>query len=126
MTRSHHEASALHKENTGKYKDPGMFNVASSGMHSHAIDRGKPTIIAGQVPTMGLEKAKKKKKKSSYYGPDKPGGKAPPLGSGERFKKLKGKISAEGDVEDPEAVAAMIGRKKFGKKRFQEMAAAGK
>lgn len=49
----------------------------------------------------------------------------PPLGSGERFKKLTTKLSREG-VEDPKALAASIGRRKYGKKRFQALAAKGK
>lgn len=52
--------------------------------------------------------------------------KKPPLGSGKRFKQLKEKIAKKGGVKDPAAVAAAIGRKKYGKKRFQELAAAGK
>lgn len=50
----------------------------------------------------------------------------PPVGSGERFRRLQGKLARRGDVRDPAAVAAAIGRKKYGKKRFQEMATAGR
>lgn len=42
------------------------------------------------------------------------------------FDKLKKKIAAKGDVSDPGAVAASIGRKKYGKGRFQKAAAKGK
>ena len=42
------------------------------------------------------------------------------------FKKLKAKIAAKGGVRNPAAVAASIGRKKYGKEKFQAMAAAGK
>jgi len=48
------------------------------------------------------------------------------LGGGGRFAKLKSKIARRGGVSDPGAVAAMIGRKKYGKKRFQKMAAKGR
>lgn len=48
------------------------------------------------------------------------------LGSGERFSKLKNKIAGRGDVDDPGAVAAAVGRKKYGKARFQKFAAHGK
>jgi hypothetical protein len=41
------------------------------------------------------------------------------------FGKLKGKIAAKGDVRDPGAVAASIGRKKYGKRKFQKAAASG-
>jgi len=50
----------------------------------------------------------------------------PPLGTGERFRKLVGKLKKRGKVRSPAAVAAAIGRKKYGKKRFQAMAAAGR
>lgn len=47
------------------------------------------------------------------------------LGSGARFKALQAKIARKGGVRNPAAVAAAIGRKKFGKARFQKLAAAG-
>ena len=47
------------------------------------------------------------------------------LGSGARFKSLSKKLRKKG-VRDPDALTASIGRKKFGKKRFQELALAGK
>ena len=42
---------------------------------------------------------------------------APKLGSGTRFKKLSATLAARG-AHDPDALAAFIGRKKFGAKRF--------
>jgi hypothetical protein len=51
--------------------------------------------------------------------------KKPPLGSGERFKNLADKLQKQG-AKDPKALAAYIGRKKYGKKKFQELAAKGK
>ena len=42
------------------------------------------------------------------------------------FKKLAASIKAKGGARDPEAVAAAIGRKKYGKEKFQAAAAAGK
>ena len=42
------------------------------------------------------------------------------------FDKLKKKIAAKGGVSDPGAVAAAIGRKKYGKKKFQKHASKGK
>jgi len=41
------------------------------------------------------------------------------------FDKLKAKIAAEGGASDPGAVAAAIGRKKYGKAKFQKAAAQG-
>jgi len=51
--------------------------------------------------------------------------KLPPVGSGERYKALVDNLAKRG-VRDPKAMAAAIGRKKYGKERFQEMAAAGR
>lgn len=45
-------------------------------------------------------------------------------GGGGRFAKLV--ASLKGKVKNPKAVAASIGRKKYGKKRFQKMAAKGR
>jgi len=47
------------------------------------------------------------------------------LGSGKRFAALEHKFH-DRKVKDPGALAAYIGRKKFGKKRFQKLAAKGK
>lgn len=51
----------------------------------------------------------------------------PKLGSGKRFAALKSKLAHKKDgPRDPGAVAAAIGRKKYGKAKFQKMAAAGR
>ena len=50
----------------------------------------------------------------------------PRLGSGERFEDLKEKVGRESGVENPAAIAASIGRKKFGKRKFQSLAAKGR
>lgn len=49
----------------------------------------------------------------------------PKLGSGARFKALSSKLARKG-VRDPDALAAAIGRKKYGKAKFQKLAAAGR
>lgn len=48
------------------------------------------------------------------------------LGEGGRFKALREKLAKRGGVEDPGALSAFIGRRKFGKKRFQGLAAKGR
>lgn len=53
--------------------------------------------------------------------------KKPKLGSGERFKALSSKIQKSGKSKDAaDAIAAAIGRKKYGKSKFQKLAAKGK
>lgn len=49
----------------------------------------------------------------------------PKLGSGKRFKQLKSKLAKKG-ARNPGALAASIGRKKFGKKRFAQLSARGR
>lgn len=51
--------------------------------------------------------------------------KLPKLGSGKRFKMLANKLARKG-VEDPNALAASIGRKKFGSKKMSKLSQAGK
>ena len=46
------------------------------------------------------------------------------LGGGGRFAKLE--KSLQGKVKDPAAVAAAVGRKKYGAKKMSKMAAAGR
>ncbi len=48
------------------------------------------------------------------------------LGSGARFSALVKKIKKEGGAEDPRAVAASIGIKKYGKERMVRMAQKGR
>lgn len=48
-------------------------------------------------------------------------------GGGGRFAKMVNKMKGEGKSEESaKAIAASVGRKKYGKSKFQEMAAAGK
>jgi len=47
-------------------------------------------------------------------------------GEGKRFKSLKSKLSKKKGVKTPGALAAWIGRRKYGKKKFQAMSVAGK
>jgi len=47
------------------------------------------------------------------------------VGGGGRFAKLKGKLAKRG-AKSPGALAAWIGRKKYGKKKFQKMSAKGR
>lgn len=50
----------------------------------------------------------------------------PKLGSGKRFASLKEKLSKEKGVKDPGAVAAAIGREKYGNAKMASLAKKGK
>ena len=57
---------------------------------------------------------------------EKPNKKAP-LGQGGRWAALVGSLMGEGhDKESASAIAASIGRKKYGAKKFNKLAAKGK
>jgi hypothetical protein len=47
------------------------------------------------------------------------------LGSGKRFKALANKFAHKG-IDNPAALAASVGRKKYGNKKMSAMAQAGK
>jgi hypothetical protein len=51
--------------------------------------------------------------------------KQPSLGSGARFKALVSKLKKQ-DVDDPKALAASIGRKKYGAAKMAALAKKGK
>lgn len=48
------------------------------------------------------------------------------LGSGGRFAALKSKLSKQKGITNPGALAASIGRKKYGAKKMASLAAKGK
>lgn len=50
----------------------------------------------------------------------------PKLDSGERFSKLKAELAKNPKLSDPAAVAAAIGRKKYGNEKMAELAKKGK
>lgn len=51
--------------------------------------------------------------------------KAPKLGSGKRFAKLEHSLAAKG-AKTPGALAAWIGREKFGAKKMAKLSAKGR
>lgn len=53
------------------------------------------------------------------------GTKKPKLGTGARFRSLQGKLSKQG-ARNPGALAAFIGRKKFGSTRFAKLSVRGR
>jgi len=52
--------------------------------------------------------------------------KLPKLGTGARFKKLSSKLAARPGVTNPGALAAFIGRKKFGAQKFSKLGGKGR
>lgn len=62
---------------------------------------------------------------SNYFGDDNMS-KSMKLGGGGRFEALKNRLSNKPGVTDPAALAAEIGRKKYGNLAMQRMASAGR
>lgn len=53
--------------------------------------------------------------------------KTPPLGSGQRFESLVKKLKSRGySTQSAKAIAASIGRKKYGAKKMAQLAAKGR
>jgi hypothetical protein len=50
----------------------------------------------------------------------------PKLGSGKRFSNLVESLKGNPKVKDPKAVAAAIGRKKYGNEKMTKLAVKGK
>ncbi|MEW6606043.1 MAG: hypothetical protein AB1414_01145 [bacterium] len=48
------------------------------------------------------------------------------VGTGKRFASLKAKLKKKKGVRTPGALAAWIGRRKYGSKKFQKMAVRGR
>ena len=52
--------------------------------------------------------------------------KKPKLGSGERFSHLRNILASRPDVHNPRALAAVIGRRKFGAHKMAQLSAHGR
>jgi hypothetical protein len=50
----------------------------------------------------------------------------PPPGSGERFSRLKAQLADRPGVKNPGALAAYIGRKKYGGAKMAQLSAKGR
>ena len=83
--------------------------------------------LTNRLLKVKLEVKKGEKLKSGEFkgGKDEPASSDEP-GEGGRSKSLKNQLAQQKGVDDPDALAAQIGRAKYGKKKFQNMAAAGK
>jgi len=113
-------------------RGPGGHTPDGTGPHGRGMGPGK-----GKADGSGMENDEKKKKKKKVKPGSLKGGKnqptkkpgqkkAPKAGSGERFQELKDKLGKQKGVKDSGALAAALGRAKFGKKKMSQMAAKGK
>jgi len=89
----------------------------ASGYTKMAIDR--------MIQKLAEPRGQKVRPGSRKGGKSEPAAKAP-AGKGTRFKAMVGKLKRKKGVRNPEALAAAIGRSKFGKGKMQHMAAKGR
>lgn len=90
-----------------------------------AYELGVREALAQYLEKEATKKGQKIKPGSLKGGKNEPSSKAK-AGAGGRFQALKSKLGKKPGVKDPGALAAAIGRAKFGKGKFQHMAAKGK
>jgi hypothetical protein len=97
----------------GSQASPASMAAATDPKTKAVMDKARrgQTLSADEQATMNkIALAKEEQVNEKYMG----------------FEKLEKSIAKRGDVRDPGAVAAAIGRKKYGKAKFQKAAAAGK
>lgn len=116
--------SAVYRKYPGlreRAKERGTLKKTSADIYNNIYE----TAFANELEKIGIKTGQKVKPSALKGGPAEPTAKAP-AGKGPRFKALAGKLERQPGVYDPKGLAAAIGRAKFGKKKFQQMAAAGK
>lgn len=116
------EAEKIKKEENMKmeYKKGGKKSIAKEAKREKEsfMQESKELKFGAPGVTAPMEETSEKKMG---------GKKTMEPGGGGRFAKLVGKMKKEGKSEESaKAIAASVGRKKYGKSKFQEMAEAGK
>ena len=115
------EAKIKKEENMKEYKKGGKKNSAKVMKEAK---REKESFI---TESKELKFGNKPMPKEEMNEMKKGGKKTMEPGGGGRFAKLVNKMKGQGKSEESaKAIAASIGRKKYGKSKFQAMAAAGK
>jgi hypothetical protein len=137
------EMNSKPKSKSPSKKMGGGYKAPQYQMGGDMIEPSKEVNFDRPMAQSGM--AKSKKMKPDYIDIDKDGNKTEPMknaasnkkmksgggksmkpGGGGRFEKLVGELKGKGKSEDSaKAIAASIGRKKYGKSRFQEMAKKG-
>jgi len=103
----------------------GLLSSAEYDNPTEAPSKYAATLaVQTALEKMGEPRGQKVKPGSRKGGKSEPASRAP-AGGGGRFSALKKKLSRKKGVKDPGALAAAIGRSKFGKGKFQRMAAKG-
>lgn len=95
-------------------------------IHVHAMDNGGYTVRAESDYGMGGNNSYESAHPSAHSAmkmvrDHMTSPHLPKLGSGERFSNLKDELSQQPGVYNPAGLAASIGRKKFGAKKFSSL-----
>ena len=114
------EAKIKKEENMKEYKNGGKAKVMKEAK------REKESFIT-ESKELSFGNKPMPKKEMNEMAMKSGGKKTMEPGGGGRFAKLVNKMKGQGKSEDSaKAIAASIGRKKYGSSKFQAMAAAGK
>jgi len=98
-------------------------NVGSALSGAGQALSGAANVVNAAKPGVTVKSQERTGGKRTYMG----GGKSMKPGGGGRFAAMVNNLKGEGKSEESaEAIAASVGRKKYGKNKFQAMAAAGK
>jgi hypothetical protein len=111
-------SDALMKKRKSKFEPSEDYNT-SPDLREQSSSLSNSTLFDD---LSGSEMGRPDSEESMY----KDGGSVSKPGSGKRFAALEGKLSHQKGVTDPAALAASIGRKKYGEAKMAKWSAAGK
>jgi len=112
----------------GDYSPPqGVSQVGNGNRGPYQLKpKPEPPVKTAEPKETKPRLSKQKSQNGTYEVTMADGKKSMKPGGGGRFAALKSKLGREKGVDDPGALAAVIGRQRYGKARFQEMAAKGR
>lgn len=122
---AHHAALGFYPATHAKMEHPRRSTVSEPAYYdADGLDGSWDGDLADlpDLTGLGVEHFEAAERDLGMTPPDAPAERMAKLGSGGRFKALKAKLAAKG-ASDPGALAAYIGRRKFGKAKFAKLAA---
>lgn len=104
-----------------------LFALRALLLLASELAAGSPTVESGEtiwgtVPDTWLDLGASR----SYARPGFGGMAMAKVGNGDRFKNLEKRLAKKPYVRNPAGLAAAIGRRKYGKERFAQLAAEGR
>lgn len=123
------------KDENGKYSTAEPYSFSAKSRNGQVTrlngekvkNEGKSRVTINETDSGSTTRRDLKEKAMQSKASFRTGGKSMEPGGGGRFAAMVGKLKSKGKSEEQaEGIAAAIGRKKYGKGKFQAMAAAGK